>query len=80
YPTHYVQDVLDRVGGILEFQIDLGVTPPRLLIVLEQGADQPTVEKKLREWWGEGMDIVFGTQQDIVRVGWRSKFRHVVGG
>jgi len=80
YPTHYVQDVLDRVGGVLDFQINLDMTPPRLLIVPEEGYDQSVIEGKVRAWWGDGMQIAFGGQQDIVRVGWRSKFRHVVGG
>lgn len=79
YPTHYLQDVLDRVGGVQEFQIDLGHDVPLLRIVPEEGTDCAALEKRLRAWWSDGLSIAFVQAGDLVRSGWRSKFRHVVG-
>jgi phenylacetate-CoA ligase len=78
YPTHYIQDVLDRVGGIQEFQIDLRETPPLLLLVPETGADTDNIRTRLNTWWQDGFRVEFGAHNDLVRVGNRSKFRHVV--
>lgn len=78
YPTHYVQDVLDRIGGVQEFQIDLRETPAKLLIVPEAGADTQMILAKLQGWWHGGVCVEFGTHADLVRIGHRSKFRHVV--
>ena len=80
YPTHYIQDVLDRVGGIQEFQIDMRINPPKLIIVPELEVDPEHIRSRLNSWWKDGISIEFGTHNDMVRVGIRDKFRHVVTG
>ncbi|OJA26966.1 phenylacetate--CoA ligase family protein [Burkholderia ubonensis] len=81
HPTHHIQDMLDhRVGGIQEFQIDLRTTPPTLRIVLEPWANAADTEAKLRHFWSDAFVIAFVGHDDLVRVGRRAKFRHVVTG
>jgi phenylacetate-CoA ligase len=73
-----VQDVMDRVGGIQEFQIDLRHAKPKLLLVLESWSNQDEIKSKINHWLKEGFDIEFIAYNDLIRVGFRSKFRHVV--
>ncbi|MCA7085498.1 phenylacetate--CoA ligase family protein [Cupriavidus sp. DB3] len=81
HPTHHIQDMLDhRVGGIQEFQIDLRTSPPTLRIVLEPSADPEDTLKKLRGFWGDAFTVAFVGHDDLIRVGRRAKFRHVVTG
>ena len=79
HPTHHIQDVLDhRIGGIQEFQIDLRTTPPTLRIVLEQHANANDTLTKIITYWPGAFDVAFVGHGDLVRVGDRAKFRHVV--
>jgi len=78
YPTHYIQDVLDRVGGIQEFQIDLRTSPPVLRLVHEAGANPDEIRERVDGWWQGGFQVRFVGPQDLVRVGHMAKFRHVV--
>lgn len=79
HPTHHIQDILDhRVGGIQEFQIDLRAAKPVLRIVPEPSADAAALTSKIESVWPGAFDIEMGTHQDMVRVGHRAKFRHVV--
>jgi phenylacetate-CoA ligase len=79
HPTHHIQDMLDhRVGGIQEFQIDLRTTPPTLRIVLEPWANQEETTRKLHQYWQDAFTIAYVGHNDLVRVGHRAKFRHVV--
>jgi phenylacetate-CoA ligase len=79
HPTHHIQDILDhRVGGIQEFQVDLRTEPPILRIVLESWANPQDTEAKVKSFWQDAFKIDFVGHEDLVRVGSRSKFRHVV--
>lgn len=79
HPTHHIQDILDhRVGGIQEFQIDLRAPKPILRIVPEPSADPADLTSKIESVWPGAFHIEMGTHQDMVRVGHRAKFRHVV--
>lgn len=78
YATHYVQDVMGRVGNIQEFQIDLRHEKPKLLLVLEPWANQDEVRGKISHWLKDGFDIEFVTYQQLIRVGRHAKFRHIV--
>jgi phenylacetate-CoA ligase len=79
HPTHHIQDMLDhRVGGIQEFQVDLRTAPPTLRIVLEPWANAEETTNKLRNYWQDAFTIAFVGHDDLVRVGRRAKFRHVV--
>jgi phenylacetate-CoA ligase len=78
YHSHYIQDLLDRVGGIQDFQIDLRVSPPILRLVPEVGMNEKEILNRLKGWWEEGFEVRFVRHEDMVRVGHRSKFRRVV--
>jgi phenylacetate-CoA ligase len=79
HPTHHIQDILDhRVGGIQEFQIDLRGRKPILRIVSELSTDPVALTSKIESVWPGAFDIEIGNHQDMVRVGHRAKFRHVV--
>ena len=79
HPTHHIQDILDhRVGGIEEFQIDLRSNPPILKIVLEPNTDAVETKAKLEKIWPNGFVVSFVGHDDLIRVGHRAKFRHVV--
>lgn len=79
HPTHHIMDMLDhRVGGIQEFQIDLRSDLPRLRIVTEPAVNQVDILKKVESYWPDAFQVEFVGYEDLVRVGWRSKFRHVV--
>lgn len=80
YPTHHIMDMLDhRIGGIQEFQIDLrSGGKPVLRIVKEPEADAIAIQIKIESYWPNAFLIEFVGHEDFVRVGVRSKFRHVV--
>lgn len=81
YPTHHLQDVLDhRVGGIREFQFDLATSPPTLRLVAEPGADANAIAGKIEAHWPRALRLEFCGPEGMLRVGGRSKFRHVVNG
>lgn len=79
HATHHIQDMLDhRVGGIQEFQIDLRTSPPTLRIVLEPWANEADTTAKLKHFWNDAFTIAYVGHDQMVRVGHRAKFRHVV--
>ncbi|MDD1782486.1 hypothetical protein LRP49_15040 [Enterovibrio sp. ZSDZ35] len=79
FPTHHIQDVLDhRVGGIQEFQIDTRYGQPVLKLVLEVHANETDISSKIEHYWPGAFSVQFVGHDDFVRVGHRSKFRHVV--
>jgi phenylacetate-CoA ligase len=79
YPTHYIMDILDhRVGGIQEFQIDTSSNPPTLILVLEPFISIEEVNRKILSIWPNEFLIEFKDQSQLIRVGNRSKFRHVI--
>jgi phenylacetate-CoA ligase len=79
YPTHFLQDVLDRVGGVEEFQVATGSQSDDIIlrIVAEQEADCELIEQRINGWW-PSVKVVFISAEEIVHVGWRAKFRHFV--
>ena len=79
YPTHYIQDLLDRLGGIDEFQLEQ-VTPStlNLRVVLQPGGNQKQIQQRVADWWGTNVDLEFVTLENLKRQGWRAKFRHLV--
>lgn len=76
--THYIQDVLDRVGGIREFQIERREGKPVFRIVPEQGADTAMIQQRLSEWWGDDATTEFVKLSELKLVGRRQKFRHLI--
>jgi len=79
-PTHHIMDVLDhRVGGIQEFQINTSTQPMTLHLVLEPEVNAELIKQKIESIWPNGFNIEFSDLSQLVRVGGRNKFRHVVG-
>jgi phenylacetate-CoA ligase len=80
YPTHYLQDVLDRVGGVSEFQIVIRTSGKRILnVVLEKIENKDAVVARVKELFGEEeIPVKFVKLEDLVRIGWRDKFRYIV--
>jgi len=77
-PTHYIQDVLDRIGAVKEFQIEIRDGRPLFRVVPEPGVDQQAFTDRLKGWWGDSIDIEFIDSTALHLQGWRSKFRHLV--
>ncbi|MHB8481843.1 MAG: phenylacetate--CoA ligase family protein [Nitrospiria bacterium] len=77
YPTHYIQDLLDRIGGIDEFQIELRGDRTLLRLVLANSAERDIIDRRIKGWW-EKIDVEFTNFDGLKRCGWREKFRHVV--
>lgn len=77
-PTHYIQDVLDRVGGIREFQIHMRDGKPVFRLIPEEGADQDRIRNAMHSWWQDDVLVEFVSAADLTLVGRRQKFRHFV--
>lgn len=77
-PTHHVKDVLDRIGGVREFQIERRQNRPMFRIVPESLASIKSIEHGLQKRWKNSIDVEFVGMDALKRQGWRSKFRHLV--
>jgi len=77
-PTHHVQDVLGRIGGVREFQIERREDRPKFWIVPESLAFRKTIERGISERWKDSIDVEFVGMESLKRQGWRSKFRHLI--
>jgi phenylacetate-CoA ligase len=78
YPTHYLQDVLDRLGGIDEFQVVRRSGVPLLRLVVPEPQRRQAVTQRIKAWWGDAIELEFTDFDGLARHGWRSKFRHLV--
>lgn len=77
YATHYIQDLLQRVGGIAEFQI-VPFQRPVLRLVLEPDRDPEGIRARLADWWGATVQVEFIEPAALKLTGERGKFRHVL--
>lgn len=77
-PTHYIQDVLDRVGGVREFQIEMRDGKPVFRLVPEEGSDPEAIRQRVHSWWADDVIVEFISLADLKLVGRRQKFRHFV--
>ena len=80
YATHYIMDYLDhKIGQIREFQIlESEGKPPVLTIVAEIESDLERIKNALLERWPNGLEIKFIKYDELIKVGWRQKFRHII--
>lgn len=77
--THFIQDVMDhRVRGIKDFQIDTRTSPPVLRVVLDNADEAEQKRGVIESFWPGAFRVEFVGLDELVRVGWRGKFRHVV--
>lgn len=80
FPTHFIMDYLDhKVKGVRQFQILLkkGVNP-QLNIVSEDIKDEVRIKKEVLKKWPKGLEVNFIQYNDLEKVGWRQKFRHII--
>lgn len=77
-PTHYIQDVLGRIGGIREFQIERRDRATVLRIIAEDAADFGAIRDRVRSFWQDGIDVEFIALSELHLSGERQKFRRVV--
>lgn len=78
-PTHHIMDVLDhKVKGIQEFQINISTFPATLRLVLEPDSNTDLVKHTIESIWPKGFIVEFIEYSELIRVGGRNKFRHVV--
>jgi phenylacetate-CoA ligase len=77
-PTHYVQDVLDRIGGIREFQIELRDKAPVLRLVPENAANVDDISRRIKKVLNSELKFEFIAASELRLLGWRRKFRRVV--
>lgn len=79
YPTHYVQDLLDRIGGIDEFQIEERPGRSLLLrIVMQDVHRRDQAAQRIQKWWSGAVEVEFTEFSGLARSGWRGKFRYVI--
>ena len=78
YPTHYLQDLLDRIGGIDEFQVEQRSNGSLLRLVVPDAAQRDAVSLRVPPWWGDDVQLEFTDFDGLVRGGWRNKFRYLV--
>jgi phenylacetate-CoA ligase len=77
-PTHVLQDRLDRLGCVEEFQVEVGGGATPRLRVAAPAPEHARVRAAVRGWWGHGLELEFAERGSFARTGWRGKFRHVV--
>jgi phenylacetate-CoA ligase len=77
-PTHHIQDVLNRIPGISEFQIQLRECGPVLRVVPEDSANRQHIHDLIWVYWQDAMQVEFITSSELQLLGWRGKFRHLV--
>jgi len=80
YATHFIMDYLDhKIRSVREFQIIVnGSHVPKLNIVPENEEDRDRILSMLKERWPIGLDVEFVKYEELEKVGWRQKFRHVI--
>ena len=79
YPTHYIQDILEKVGGIDEFQIEeRNGRRPLLRLVLSRPEDAPAIQQKIRNLWAESFKTECVSYGQLKRSGRQNKFSYVI--
>lgn len=80
YATHFIMDYLDhKIRNVREFQIIVNDSSlPALNIVPENEADSDRIRAELLQRWPQGLDVNFIKFEDLQKVGWRQKFRHII--
>lgn len=79
FPSQYIQDYLDKIGGVDEFQI-INQSDQNLVIkvVSNDESKKEMISLKLKNLLGEKVNILFTNFEGLTRSGWRDKFRYVI--
>lgn len=77
-PTHYVQDSLDQVPGIYQFQIKLSGETTILKIVPENGANLDSIKNQIATIWSDNVEVEFIKMEQLEKKGHRQKFRYLI--
>ena len=80
YATHFIMDYLDhKIRNVREFQIILdNSSEPKINIVPEDEADSDRIQAELLRRWPRGLEVNFIKYEELQKVGWRQKYRHVI--
>lgn len=78
YPTHFLKEILERVGGVDEFQIVQRESSSVLKVVPNHHYRGDMAEAKIREHFGPALRIETTTLDGLILQGWRDKFRYLV--
>jgi len=79
YPTHYFQDLFDKIGGIAEFQIvDRQDGYPLFKIVPEESILPEDITTSVEKWLSNNVRVMLVDVNGLNRVGRNRKFCHIV--
>jgi phenylacetate-CoA ligase len=80
--THYLQDVLDRCGAHLEFQLlyEEGTAELKKILIVPRGGapEKQRVELEVEKHLGARIPVTYTGFEGLVKVGSREKFRRAV--
>lgn len=79
FPTHYIQDLVDRLDGVEEFQLEQrrgGAL--RLRLVVPNTESHSAISRRVETWWGKRVELEFTDFAGLERRGWQHKFRYLV--
>jgi phenylacetate-CoA ligase len=77
-PTHYIQDLLNRIGGINEFQIERGGEQLVLRVVSDDDANIDEIRDRIGRYWQGAIDVEFIAASELRLLGGRLKFCRIV--
>jgi hypothetical protein len=79
YLTTYIQDIMDQIGGVDEFQVLICAQGKKTLkVVPSNKSNQQAIINRFNDLFGDEFNIEFTNLSGLVMQGWRSKFRYVV--
>lgn len=78
--TTFIQDTIDKIGGVDEWQIVLPATQGKKLIriVPNHQFSESIFKEKFYSYFGHDLEVQIVRFEDLKLSGWRDKFRYVV--
>lgn len=78
--TTFIQDTIDKIGGVDEWQIVLPPTYDKKLIriVPNQNFNEALFKERFYSYFGHELEVQIVRFEDLKLSGWRDKFRYVV--
>ena len=80
YPSHFIKDVLENIGGVDEFQIvqKKETNELTLKLVPSNECNKVAIENAIEKNCGLQMKIEWISFEGLIMQGWRDKFKYVV--